>query len=533
MTNNKFPQFSYNHLLNSVKIIIILLFLPTLLFCQTVWTEDSFEDFRDGSFLDAGSNLYVSSKGRLQIINRWDFNNDGHLDILMPSGHGHTEKENVFIYLNDGAQIDPRSRIEIPAAGSRDGVVADFNKDGYNDIAVANSADSHFSRVNAWIWYGSADGFLPENRIELPAYKGKSIVSGDFNNDSWLDIAIACEWQAGTMSKPEGPQVSFLYWNSSQGFSAENRLPLEFDGKGATALATADLDHDNIKDLVALAVGKTFIFYSGKKAFENKDRVIQLNQAGTALSIGNINNDKFLDLAICSKNEVVVLIGNEEGFADEKNHRLMVDSPKDVELADINKDGNDDVIVANFSTPGGATWTDSYVFFSEKGVPSQDHILKLPTFGASGVTAKDLNQDGFPEVILSNQRIIHQLNINSYIYWNDNGKLYYGNHTQLPTLGTLGNTVADINNDNLPDVIFFNEEGYFRDGPTMSHVYWGDGSRNFSENRRTSFHTHHIFGQGHADFDDDGHVDLVLSQERFMALIPHEQNGLILYWGGG
>ena len=35
---------------------------------QTVWIEGSFEDFRDGRFLDAGSNLYVSAKGRIQMI---------------------------------------------------------------------------------------------------------------------------------------------------------------------------------------------------------------------------------------------------------------------------------------------------------------------------------------------------------------------------------------------------------------------------------------------------------------------------------
>ena len=39
-------------------------------------------------FTDAGSNAYVSAKGRVQIISRWDLNNDGFLDIIMPAGHG-------------------------------------------------------------------------------------------------------------------------------------------------------------------------------------------------------------------------------------------------------------------------------------------------------------------------------------------------------------------------------------------------------------------------------------------------------------
>ncbi|TFG47840.1 MAG: VCBS repeat-containing protein, partial [Candidatus Brocadiia bacterium] len=259
-----------------VYLTIIMTFLSTAILAQSSWTEDSFEDFRDGWFLDAGSNLYVSATGRIQIINRWDFNNDGNLDILLPSGHGHTEKENTFIYLNNGKHIDGRTRIELPGGGSRDGLVSDFNKDGFNDLAIANSADSHFSRVNAWIWYGSKEGFILENRIELPAYHGKSVVAADFNNDSWLDLAIACQWQAGTITEPKGPAMSFIYWNSPQRFKTNNRSHLIFEEKGATAFAAADLDDDNIEDLVELAAGKTYFLFSGQNAFEDPRKRTEL-----------------------------------------------------------------------------------------------------------------------------------------------------------------------------------------------------------------------------------------------------------------
>jgi len=500
---------------------------------QTVWTENSFDDFRDGTFLDAGSNLYVSVSGRVQMINRWDFNDDGHPDILLASGHGHTEKENMYIYVNKGGQIDGRNRIELPGGGSEDGVVADFNKDGYNDIAVANSADSHFSRVNAWIWFGSATGFSVSNRMELPAYRGKSIVAGDFNNDSWLDIAIACQWQAGTVTDPQGPLMSFIYWNSPEGFNAEKRLPLIFDGKGASKVVAGDLDNDNVTDLIALAGRNLYIFKSKDGAFENEGKGDKFAVTGTTLGLANLNGDEYKDLVLCTKKSVEIYPGTGDGFDWQKPRKMDLSNPGGLALADINKDGSDEIILAITATPGGATWTDSYVLFYKGDSLSLLNSIKLPTLGASAVSAGDLDQDGYPEVIFSNERITNQLNLNSYIYWNDKGRLYFGNHTQLPTLGTLGNAIGDINNDNLPDVLFFNEEGYFRDGPAKSYIYWGDGTRNFSTVRQTFFYTHHIFGQGHADLDDDGNVDLVLSQERFVASIPHEQNGLIVYWGTG
>src|SRR5205823_3274957 len=72
------------------------------------WTQNSFEAFREGTFTDAGSNAYVSAKGRIQIISRWDLNNDGFLDVIMPAGHGQTEKEDTYLYLNNGGDIDAR-----------------------------------------------------------------------------------------------------------------------------------------------------------------------------------------------------------------------------------------------------------------------------------------------------------------------------------------------------------------------------------------------------------------------------------------
>jgi len=510
-----------------------ILLLSSWLFAQTTWTENSFKDFRDGTFTDAGSNLYVSAAGRMQMITRWDFNNDGNLDILLAAGHGHTEKENTFIYLNNGKDIDGRSRIVLPGGGSRAGLVFDFNKDGYNDIAIANAADSHFSRVNAWIYFGSKDGFLVENRIELPAFHGRAVALGDFNNDSWMDLAIACQWQAGTITEPQGPKMSFIYWNSEKGFDENNRTPLLLEGNNAVDLAASDMDKDGIMDLVVLCAKASYFYLSSKNDFKNPKASVKHKQGGSSLAIGDVNGDKHKDIAVCVADSIKLFWGSDKGFSGKNVFSESVSKPVDIAVADINKNGRDEIIVANNATSGGAQWTDSYIFSFNNNDLNNPQQTKLPTLGAMGVSVADLNNDGYPEVVFCNQRVTNQLNINSYVYWNDSGKFYFGNHTQLPTLGAMATTIGDVNNDQKPDVIFFNEEGYFRDGPTISKIYWGNKTREFSAFRTTDFYTHHIFGQGHADLDDDGYMDIVLSQERFVSSVTHEQNGLILYWGNG
>jgi hypothetical protein len=142
-----------------------------------------------------------------------------------------------------------------------------------------------------------------------------------------------------------------------------------------------------------------------------------------------------------------------------------------------------------------------------------------------------LNGDSFPEIIFCNQQVLNELTLLSYVYWNNEGSFHFGDHSQLETPGAFDTAIGDVNNDGFPDVAFFNDEGGFRDGAISSYVYWGDGTRNFSKDRRLTIPTHQIFGCGHADLDDDGHVDLIFARANFISGIDHEQSGLTIYWG--
>ncbi len=509
----------------------ILSFSGNRMQAEAAWVENSFEDFRDGAFLDGGSNLYVSKSGRLQMIHRWDLNEDGFPDIVVPSGHGHTEKENIYIYANSGGEIDSRSRLEIPGYGTRDGFITDIDKDGFNDLVTANYSDSHYYQMAIWIYFGSEEGFSPQRRTALPGYRGTSVAGGDFNGDGWMDLAVACNWQPKTKEGTPSPPRSMIYWNSPQGFHKDRHTALFFGQGIARGMASGDLDGDQASDLVTTGTTATYIYYSSRGAFSDTDARQALPLKGHAAAIGDVNADGHADLAICAENQVELFLGQGDGSFPDSSIVLSVEMPRDVVMVDINSDGLDDIVTANYATIGGATWTDSLVFISDGKDFSNGKIFQLPTLGASGVSAGDLNDDGFPEIVFSNRHVTNELSLLSYVYWNDKGSFRFGDHSQFPTRGSYGNTIGDTDHDGRPEVIFFNGEGGFRDGASQTHIYWGDGTRNYSLERRTEFPSHHISGHAHADFDDDGYVDLVWCNSRFIAWVDHEQNGLVFQWG--
>jgi hypothetical protein len=126
------------------------------------------------------------------------------------------------------------------------------------------------------------------------------------------------------------------------------------------------------------------------------------------VAIGDINGDKRPEIAVCVQKSVIVLLGHPNGYSLEHTFELAAGRPLDVAFADCDGNGQDDLIVADFAGPGGATWTRSAVYYAKDGRLNEDHVQPLPTLGATGVSAGDLNGDGLPEIVFSNQYVTNQ-----------------------------------------------------------------------------------------------------------------------------
>lgn len=118
----------------------------------------------------------------------------------------------------------------------------------------------------------------------------------------------------------------------------------------------------------------------------------------------------------------------------------------------------------------------------------------------------DFNRDGYDDLFVTNKNP----NESNELYLN-NGDETYTRITNGPLVNDTGKTVAavwaDVNNNGWPDVFIVNATG------TRSMLYLNNGNGNFTRqpNSGIEIHPQYFHGAVFADFDNDGYVDLLVT----------------------
>jgi hypothetical protein len=164
-----------------------------------------------------------------------DFNQDGKLDAIEASG---------------GTLANPASGLVV-ALGNGDGtftegsiiplgiylsavVTGDFNGDGKLDLAVTDSGNN-----TVFILLGNGDGTFGLTSIIPVGNYPSAIIAADFNNDGKLDLAIA--------NNGDGT-ITLLLGNGDGTFTQASSSPYAV-GLGPYQLAAADFNGDGKLDL--------------------------------------------------------------------------------------------------------------------------------------------------------------------------------------------------------------------------------------------------------------------------------------------
>ncbi|MFD1141409.1 FG-GAP repeat domain-containing protein [Larkinella insperata] len=182
-----------------------------------------------------------------------DFNGDKKPDIMVLMAQA---REEVTIFYNQGnGRFREKTVLRFsPVFGSSYFELADFNKDGFQDILLTNGDNWDYSSTNKN--YHGVRIYLNDRKDNFketwfyPLYGASKAVARDFDNDGDLDIAATSFYS--TLAQPE---QGFVYLSNEGKFTFKPfTTPEAASGKWLT-LEAADFDRDGDVDI---ALGSYF-----------------------------------------------------------------------------------------------------------------------------------------------------------------------------------------------------------------------------------------------------------------------------------
>jgi uncharacterized repeat protein (TIGR01451 family) len=305
--------------------------------------------------------------GGPQAIASGDFNRDGKTDLVTAN----TVANTVSVLLGRGDGTFGTNTDYAAGNHPTSVVVADFNNDGWQDIAVASSN-------TVVVLLGNGDGtFQPA--ITTAAVNAAYLAASDFNGDGKMDVALFNSDYSFSVLLGNGDgtfQADFRY--ASTTVPAEAVGDFNLNGK---------FDVDTVYDLM---VG-------------NGDGTFQVNPLSTgvtgftaALTAGDLNADGKPDVVATLAGGVDVVLGNGDGTFQQAVSYPTSTSPIAVVLADVNGDGNLDVVVVN-PAPNSLS-----VLYGNGDGTLQAAISVPLAVSSQAAVAGDFNGDGRTDLAIAN-----------------------------------------------------------------------------------------------------------------------------------
>ena len=181
--------------------------------CRILWGGPQ------GFSLDNSTEIYAEGGICAQAA---DLNGNGWLDLVI-AGHQCVSKNYrfesyVYIYWGGPEGFREDRRTQLPAHTCNSISIADFNNDGILDIFATSYNSGRDRDVDSYIYWGSPGGnYSQYNRTRLFTHSACGSIAADFNGDGWVDIAVANHKTYG-----DHVGLSQVFWNGPGGFSEKN-----------------------------------------------------------------------------------------------------------------------------------------------------------------------------------------------------------------------------------------------------------------------------------------------------------------------
>jgi hypothetical protein len=340
----------------------------------------------DGTLQTAQTVTQTNTHGSIATVS--DFNRDGKPDVADAQSSVNT----VAVRLNNTLPtVYPygRSFSSVNAVSTANGnmadsiTAADFNQDGYPDIAVSYLADN---AVRVMLNNGSGFSTAATYSVGKQPY---SVVSGDLNGDGYADLVTA---NTGDNT------VSVLLNNGNGGngtFAAATSYTV---GKQPYGVAIGDINHDGYPDLVVANNGSdtvSILLGSANGTFTPSATTLATCANPYGIALGDFQHNGYPSVAVTcySANELEVFPNNGNGTFGSPFITATDKNPGPIVVADFNRDSKLDIVVGN-------TIANNIYFFAGNGDNTFKPGVMSPSLNfPSSIAAADINGDGILDIV--------------------------------------------------------------------------------------------------------------------------------------
>jgi len=391
----------------------------------------------------------------------------------------------------------------------------------------------------------------------------------DYDGDGLMDLFLVNSGPLPGVTHEEPGTSRWpnrLYRNRGDGTFEDVTQKAGVAGYGyGTAAVAADYDNDGHTDLYVVCVGRSILYHNrGNGTFEDvtdKAGVANLKGTGIGAVFLDVDNDGLLDLFVANyltfdpnyklyfnpdaypgplsyKPEFNVLYRNMgngvfKDISETAGIRIPGHRAMSVAVLDYNQDGAPDLYLSNDGTPNLLLVNDGKGHFKDVAMSAGVAFNAMgEAAGSMAATVGDCNMDGYDDMLIT------RLGYGSLYMGGPKG--VFEDRMMASGLGALtaqyvgwGGNFVDFDNDGDLDIIIANGDAHYLVGwPSLLLENRGDGVFSDAAEKGGAFFKTKIRGRGSAvaDYDNDGRLDIIITTIGDRPILLHNRGSFSNHW---